>query len=212
MTNNQKLKVLLGVFFVLIVVLIGMLIYAINIYNDKTDNSISSSASTAAVQSNVSSSTPSSAVTSTSSTTEESLELKLYLFDAMDYESPKEIRSITASKKLFEENPTAVINQLFETTGLNINKAVINGNQITVDLPKDIAAKFNMGSAGGITLTNTLAMTLVNLPGIEKLDVTVDGVTGVIGDHFSFNGVFAKGQEGKKYTFTDSGKDGTPLE
>ncbi|MDF2985060.1 MAG: hypothetical protein K0R50_570 [Eubacterium sp.] len=202
MTNNQKLKVLAAILFVLIIVLIGMLIYATTIHkNDDKPASNTADVSTTASSTNA-------VQPGQSSTSEEAgtIDLKLYKYDAEDYDKPKEIVTVPVDKKLYEDDITAAINKLLETTGLSIKKAVVSGELLTVDLSKEIEAKFNMGSAGGITNTNILAATLVNLPGINKLEVTVDGVAGVEGDHFSFNGTFVKADGDKSYEFTSSGR------
>ncbi len=209
MTNNQKLKVLAAILFVLIIVLIGMLIYATTIYNKNDDKPASN---TSAVSTAASSTTDVQAGQSSTSEAKETVDLKLYKYDAEDYDKPKEIVTVTVDKKLYQDDITAAINKLLETTGLRINKAVVSGELITVDLPKEIAAKFNMGSAGGITNTNILAATLVNLPNINKLEVTVDGVAGVEGDHFSFNGTFSKAEGDKPYKFTPSDREGKVID
>lgn len=204
MTNNQKLKGLAVVFFVIIVVLVALLVYATKIY---TGNE-SASDVTAPVTDTASESSPSAEQASESSPAVETMELKLFNYDADDYDNPKEIVTIKVDKKLYEQDITAAINEVLKSTGLSINKAAADGDLMTVDLTKEIAAKFNMGSAGGITYTNTLVSTLINLPNINILQITVDGVSNIEGDHFSFNGTFTKSAEGKKYEFTSSGRQG----
>ena len=88
----------------------------------------------------------------------------------------------------------------------------MDGKNITIDLPNETVKKFNSGSAGGITHTNILAMTVLNLPGVEQMQVTMDGQAGIESDHFSFNGTFIKPEEGKKYTFNPSDNPGKTLE
>ncbi len=206
MTNNRRLKVLVAVLFVLMAVMVGMLIYAVNVY--KNNDTPASGSDTSAADTSASAS-PSGAAGSDQQ--KETIDLKLYIYDAEDYDNPKEISTQTIDKKLYEENLTEALSQLLAVTDLRINKAVINGSLITVDLPKDMALKFNSGSASGITYTNILAMTTLNLPGIEKLKITVEGEENIESDHFSFNGTFVKSEDGKKYTLTDQG-DGKTLD
>lgn len=206
MTKNQKLKVLAVILFALIVVLIGMLIYATKIYNQNGTNPASDT--TVSATDTASEASPSGVQASESSpvNTEETMELKLYNYDADDYDKPKEIINIKVDKKLYEQDITAAINEVLKSTELSINKAVVNGDLMTVDLTKEVGAKFNIGSAGGITYTNILVTTLLNFPDISKLQITVDGVPNIEGDHFSFNGTFTKSAEGKKYEFISSGR------
>ena len=211
MTNKQKLKALAVILFALIVILIGMLIYATKIYNQDKDNQASNT--TVPSTDTASEASPSAVQPSESSPvqTEETIELKLYYYDAEDYDNPKEIVNIKVDKKLYEQDIAAAINKVLEKTGLRINKVVVNGDFITVDLPKEVAAKFNMGSAGGITNTNTLVMTVLNLPGINILQITVDEVPNIEGDHFNFNGTYTKSADGKKFEFTSSGRQGDSI-
>ncbi len=207
MTNKNKLKVLVGILLIFIVILVALLIYATTVYknNDKPvspTNISQSAASTASASQSA----------SEQSEVPESIELKLYFFDADDYDNVKEIRTVTVDKKLFQEDKTSAINKVLESTNLRINNAIINGKAITVDLPKEVALSFNNGSAGGITNTNILAMTILNIPDIEKMEVTVDGVAGVVADHFNFNGTFSKTEDGKKYIFTESDKESKYLD
>lgn len=206
MTNNNKLKVLIAVLFFFIIVLVALLIYTKTIY--KNGDIADTTASTSAASSQTLSTQVSQ---QSSSEVQGNIDLKLYLYDADDYDNAKEIRTVKVDKKLYQDNITAAINKVLELTNISINKAIINGESITVDLPKEVALKFNSGSAGGITNTNILAMTILNLPNIEKLEVTVDGVTGVVADHFNFNGTFTRTEDGKKYTFTQSDKEGKEI-
>jgi hypothetical protein len=202
MTNTKKLVVLMAVLFCFIIVLVGLLIYAKTTYN-KNGNQVDTTTSTTTDVSQQS--------VSNSSEVQETIDLKLYFFDADDYDNAKEIRTVTVDKKLYQDDITAAINKVLESTNLSINKASISGNSITVDLPKEVALKFNSGTAGGITYTNILSMTILNLPNIKKMEVTVDGVAGVYADHFDFNGVFTKTKDGKISTFTESKNEGKEL-
>ncbi len=212
MTNKQKLKALAVILFALIVILVGLLIYSTKIYNRGDDKPASDT--TVPATDTASEASPSAVQASESSPVqkEETTELKLYYYDAEDYENPKEIVNIKVDKKLYEQDIAAAINKVLEKSELRINKATVNGDFITVDLPKEVAAKFNMGSAGGITNTNTLVMTVLNLPGINKLQITVDGIPNIEGDHFNFNGTHTKSPDGKKFVFTSSGRKSDSIE
>lgn len=211
MKSNKLLKLITVVLFCFIIILVLMLIYVKNI---DTKSEKTASNTTIAVIPTDNTAAASSLNQSESSTNEirETLDLKLYFFDADNYEKEKEIRTVTIDKKLFQDDITTAINQVLASTGLKINKAVIKGTSISVDLPKEVALKFNSGSAGGISNTNILAATILNLPNIDKLEITVDGVTGVIADHFNFNGIFNKAENSKHYTFIESDNKSTQLE
>jgi hypothetical protein len=204
MKKDKKLIVIVGVLFVFIIVLVALLIYATSPYikNAAGDTSISTNSNlNQTADSTLEDSLQSAGETSS---VEEKVDLQLYFYDADDYDKPKEVIIVAVDKKLYQDNITEAINKMFELTALKINKAVVTGNLITVDLPREVALKFNRGSAGGITYTNILAMTLLNLPGIEEMEVTVDGIKGVVADHFSFNGKFVKDENGSKYKFNES--------
>lgn len=207
MKNNNKLRVLVGVLFSFIVILVVLLVYAKTIYTQNNNTAVDTSISTDTTANQADSTLDASQKgTSKPSEVQETIDLKLYFYDADDYKNPKEVSTVTVDKKLYQDDITAAINKVLVSTSLKINKAVVNGNLITVDLPKDVALKFNGGSAGGITYTNILAMTILSLPDIEEMEVTVDGVAGIEADHFSFNGKFLKDEEGKKYKFIESDK------
>lgn len=212
MTNKGKLKVLVGVFFCFIVILAALLVYVKSVYvnNQEPTNSTAVAVTNSSSDSGSDISQQSSA-SGSSEVKSETVDLKLYYYDADNYDSPKEIRTIAVDKKLYQEDITAAINKVLSSTPLKLNKAVVNGKEITVDLPKDVGLKFNSGSAGGITYTNILAMTVLNLPGIETMQVTVDGTANYTGDHFNFNGIFSKTKDGK-YDFTESDKESKSLD
>ncbi len=202
MNNSKILKAILAVLFCFIVILVILLVYAIGQSKEPAVSSSTSSDSTNASQTTVSQTTPAN----------ETIELKFYYYDADDYDKPKEIRNITIDKKLYDNDLTSAINNVLSSTDIKINKAVLDGKNITIDLPKETVKKFNSGSAGGITHTNILAMTVLNLPGVEQMQVTMDGEAGIESDHFSFNGTFIRPEEGKKYTFNPSNNPGKTLE
>lgn len=206
MNKDKKLIVIVGVLFAFIIILVALLIYATNLYNKNDDAAGDTSISTNSNLNQTADSTLEDSQQSAGETSsvEEKVDLQLYFYDADDYEKPKEVIIVAVDKKLYQDNISEAINKVFELTPLKVNNAVVNGNLITVDLSKEVALKFNSGSAGGITYTNILAMTLLNLPGIEELEVTVDGVKGIEGDHFNFNGKFVKDENGSKYKFNES--------
>lgn len=208
MTKSGKLLIIVGVMFFFIIVLVALLIYANTMIstNNKAaaDTTVSSNTSISEpVDSTLKSSEQSP---SSSSPIKDTVDLNLYFFDADNYDSPKEIRTVSVDNKLYQDDITAAINQVLLSTNLKINKATLNGNSITVDLSKEMQLNFNGGSASGITYTNILAATITNLPNIDKLEVTVDGKSGVEADHFNFNGTFSRAENSKKYTFTESNK------
>ncbi|AEY65029.1 GerMN domain-containing protein [Clostridium sp. BNL1100] len=208
MNNSKKLKTILAVLFCFIVILVILLVYVVGQSKEPSvSSSTASNSSTTASQTTVSQPTASQTTSVT-----ETMELKLYYYDADDYDKPKEIRNITIDKKLYDDDLTSAINNVLSSTDIKINKAVLDGKNITIDLPKETVKKFNSGSAGGITHTNILAMTVLNLPGVEQMQVTMDGEAGIESDHFSFNGTFIRPEEGKKYTFNPSDNPGKTLE
>ncbi len=201
MNNNKKLRFIALILFIFIIILVGVLVYTTTVYDQIKDQPASNTSAATNSGSAVSTSPASSGQTGSESTgqAKETMDLKLYNYDADDYDNPKEIVNVTVDKKLYQEDITAAVNKVFETTGLSIKKAELNDGLVTVDLSRETAAKFNIGSAGGITYTNILAMTILNLPDISKLKVTVEGVPDMESDHFSFNGIFVKSADGNKY-------------
>jgi hypothetical protein len=214
MNKDKKLKIIVGVLFIFIIILVALLIYAATVYNKNGNTAVDTSISASSNVNQTADSTvgDSQQETSKPSEVQETIDLKLYNYDADDYENPKEVSTVAIDKKLYSEDITSAINKLLASTPLKLNKAVVNGKLITVDLPKDVALKFNSGSAGGITNTNILAMTILNLPDIEEMEVIVDGITGIEADHFSFNGKFIKDEGGKKYKFLESDKPSNDLD
>ena len=204
MNNNQKLKFITLILFVFIIILAGVLVYTTKVYDqNKNQPAVNTSAATTSGDA-AATSTASSVQNGPDSTGEvgNTIDLKLYNYDADDYDNPKEIVNVTVDKKLYKENIAAAINKVLETTGLSIKNAELKDGLVTVDLSREVAAKFNTGSAGGITYTNILVMTILNMPDISKLKVTVEGVSNTEGDHFSFNGIFVKSADGNKYKLT----------
>ncbi len=201
MNNNKKLRFIALILFVFIIILVGVLVYTTTVYDQIKDQPASNTSAATNSGSAASTSPASSGQTGSESTgqAKETMDLKLYNYDADDYDNPKEIVNVTVDKKLYQEDITAAVNKVLETTGLSIKKAELKDGLVTVDLSRETAAKFNIGSAGGITYTNILAMTILNLPDISKLKVTVEGVPDMESDHFSFNGIFVKSADGNKY-------------
>ncbi len=213
MNNAKKLKAIVAILFCFIIILVILLVYAIGQSKETSVSpSTASDSSTTASQTIISPTTATQTTVSQTTPVNETMQLKLYYYDADDYDKPKEIRDITIDKKMFDNDLTSAINSVFSATDIKINKAVLEGKSITIDLPKETVKKFNSGSAGGITHTNILAMTVLNLPGVEQMQVTMDGEVGIESDHFSFNGTFIKPEEGKKYTFNPSDNPGKTLE
>jgi cytoskeletal protein RodZ len=228
MNAAKRLKIIAVVMFCFIVVLVSLLVYVVKVAGDSKAASENSPADTTSISQSTGSSQASGsqqngdsaqaddsskgAGTDLSADTEKTIDLKLYYYDADDYDSPKEIRTVSVDKKQFTEDLASALNTLFSSVGITINKAVINEKNMSIDIPKETAKKFNSGSAGGITNTNILAMTALNLPGVEQLEVTVDGQSGVESDHFSFNGTFTKSQDGKKFDFNPSDAEGKLLD
>ncbi len=201
MNNNKKLRFIALILFVFIIILVGVLVYTTTVYDQIKDQPASNTSAATNSGSAASTSPASSGQTGSESTgqAKETMDLKLYNYDADDYDNPKEIVNVTVDKKLYQEDITAAVNKVLKTTGLSIKKAELKDGLVTVDLSRETAAKFNIGSAGGITYTNILAMTILNLPDISKLKVTVEGVPDMESDHFSFNGIFVKSADGNKY-------------
>ncbi len=213
MNTSKKLKAIVAVLFCFIVILVVLLVYAVGQSKEPAvSSSTPTDSSTTASQTTMSPTTASKTAVSQATSVPETMELKLYYYDADDYDKPKEIRNITIDKKTYETDITSAINNVLSSTDIKINKAVLDGKNITIDLPKETVKKFNSGSAGGITNTNILAMTVLNLPGVEQMQVTMDGEAGIESDHFSFNGTFIKPEEGKKYTFRTSENPGKTLD
>lgn len=210
MSKDKKLATIVGMLFVFIIIMVVLLMYTITVYKDNNTTVDTSDSTNYSMNQPIDSTLDASK--QSASTTSETIDLKLYYYDADDYDKPKEVNEVTVDKKLYQEDITEAINKVLASTPLKINKAVVNGNLITVDLSKDTALKFNSGSAGGITYTNILAMTILNLPDIEEMEVTVDGVNGIQADHFNFNGKFVKDENGQKYKFLESDKLSTELD
>lgn len=129
----------------------------------------------------------------------ENLSLKLYIYDANNYDSPKDKKNFIFSKEDYEKRPTDTLNTMFADTGIKLNKVSISktDKKLVADLTEDTADKFDKGSSIGITLTNELIMTLLHLPDIEKVEVTVNNTRNLMGNHFNFNGVFTLSNDGK---------------
>lgn len=125
------------------------------------------------------------------------LDITLYLYGPDDYENPEEERVIYVSKELYFNNMADALNYVFDETKIRINSAEVDIKTkcITVDLPQEVAGKFNAGSCEGAILTNELTDTLLNLPDIESAIITVDGVKDTYADHYSFEGVFKKNKD-----------------
>jgi hypothetical protein len=212
MNSTKKLKIITAVFFCFIIVLVLLLIYVVNKSGEASNASDTGSAAKTTVSQTSGTSQANPSQTANQTSKKETIGLKLYFYDADDYDKPKEIRNIEVDKKLYQDDITSAINTVLSSTGIKISKAVFNGKNMTIDLTKDTVKKFNAGSAAGITYTNILAMTVLNIPGVEQMQVTVEGQTGIESDHFSFNGTFNKSEDGTKFVFNPSDNPGKALE
>ncbi|BCN29737.1 GerMN domain-containing protein [Anaeromicropila herbilytica] len=128
----------------------------------------------------------------THSNTTNFLKITLYLYGPDDYDNPIELKEISISKELYKNHLTKALNKVFKKTKIKISSSKINKKTkcITVDLTQKIADQFNAGSCSGIILTNELIDTLLHLPNIKSVIITVDGKKDCYGDHYSFEGTF----------------------
>lgn len=123
--------------------------------------------------------------------------IMFYDFGADDYENPVNLKEFSISINKYKNNKAEVLNDIFSQIGITINNITSkeNGKYIVVDITKDTVNNFERGSTAGIILTNEFIMTLLNLPDVEKVEVTVDGKSGSEGNHYSFNGIFVKDKD-----------------
>lgn len=128
---------------------------------------------------------------------EKIIDLTLYLYGPDDYDNPSETKVISVNKSTYENNLVEALNTIFEDTEIVLTSAVVDNKsqRLTVDISEEVCLKFNAGSCGGAILTNELIDTLLNLPNIQSVVVTVDGAKDSIGDHYSFEGVFTKDEK-----------------
>lgn len=128
---------------------------------------------------------------------DDKIDLTLYLYGPDDYDNPIEKKVISVSKELYENNMAEALNDVFEETDIKINNAEVDKETqcITVDIPDEVAMKFNYGSCSGATLTNELVDTILNLPDIQSAIITVDGEKDSYADHYNFEGIFTKNEE-----------------
>ncbi|QHQ60755.1 hypothetical protein Ana3638_08200 [Anaerocolumna sedimenticola] len=129
--------------------------------------------------------------------TDEKLDITLYIYGPDDYDNPIEKKIIQVSKVLYETDLPQALNLIFAETDIRFNSAKVDPTSkcITVDIPQEVADKFNAGSCAGIILMNELTNTLLNLPDINSAVVTVDGIKDTYADHYSFEGIFTKEKE-----------------
>jgi hypothetical protein len=122
-------------------------------------------------------------------------QVRFYTYDTVKDPLVMRVETIDSYKYVTEDiaddNFTAdFIEKMLLHTGILIDRIWYEGDKLTADLNGPAAWVFDNGSTGGQIHCNMLLFTLSSLPGVRKIEILVDGVSGVEGHHFNFTPIF----------------------
>ncbi|AEY66814.1 GerMN domain-containing protein [Clostridium sp. BNL1100] len=120
--------------------------------------------------------------------------VRLYKYDVGVTDKPAQTELLVFAKEELENNTLNVLNEVFSSDELSLLNATIDKENkcITVDLPQKVATLLETNKRVADALTYEFVVTLQNIPGIEKVVLTIEGKKDSIGKYHDFKGTFVK--------------------
>ncbi len=124
----------------------------------------------------------------------EQINIRLYKFDVGDTNKPAQTELFVFDKEKLENDTLNVLNEVFSSDEIYLRNAVMDKEKkcITADLPQKVATFLGTNKRVADALTYELVVTLQNIPGIEKVVLTVEGKKDSVGIYYDFKGTFVK--------------------
>lgn len=126
--------------------------------------------------------------------TSSQLNVRLYKYDVGVNDKPAETELFLYDKNKFETDTLNFINEIFNEDGLSFKSVSIDKKEkcITADISQEVADLLNGGKDVAAALTSEIVVTLLNMPGIEKVAITIEGKKDCSGPNYNFKGTFVK--------------------
>ncbi len=120
--------------------------------------------------------------------------IRLYKYDVGVTDKPAQTELLVFEKDKLEKDTLNVLNEVFSSDELSLLNATIDKENkcITVDLPQKVATLLEENKKVADALTYEFVVTLQNIPGIEKVVLTVQGKKDSVGKYYDFKGTFVK--------------------
>ncbi len=120
--------------------------------------------------------------------------VRLYKYDVGVTDKPAQTELLVFEKDKLEKDTLNVLNEVFSSDELSLLNATIDKENkcITVDLPQKVATLLEESKKVADALTYEFVVTLQNIPGIEKVVLTVQGKKDSVGKYYDFKGTFVK--------------------
>ncbi len=120
--------------------------------------------------------------------------VRLYKYDVGVTDKPAQTELLVFEKDKLEKDTLNVLNEVFSSDELSLLNATIDKENkcITVDLPQKVATLLEENKKVADALTYEFVVTLQNIPGIEKVVLTVQGKKDSVGKYYDFKGTFVK--------------------
>ncbi|HEX2926339.1 MAG TPA: spore gernimation protein [Ruminiclostridium sp.] len=122
------------------------------------------------------------------------INVRLYKYEIGDVSKPAETVLFLFDKTKFETDTLNFLNEILAEDELSLTDAKLDKKNkcITADVSPKIAGLLNSGKETADAITNELVVTLQNMPGIEKVVLTVGGKKDSTGTNYNFKGTFVK--------------------
>jgi hypothetical protein len=126
--------------------------------------------------------------------TSSQLNVRLYKYDVGVNDKPAETELFLFDHKKFESDTLNFLNEIFGEDGLSFSSATVDMKEkcITADISQEVASLLDGGEDVAAALTSEIVVTLLNMPGIEKVVLTIDGKRDCSGPNYNFKGTFIK--------------------
>ncbi|ACL76558.1 hypothetical protein [Ruminiclostridium cellulolyticum] len=120
--------------------------------------------------------------------------VRLYKYEVGVTDKPAQTELFVFGKDKLESDTLNVLNEVFSSDELSLLNATIDWDNkcITADLPPKVATLLETNKRLADTLTHEFVVTLQNIPGIEKVVLTVQGKKDSVGKYHDFKGTFVK--------------------
>ncbi len=120
--------------------------------------------------------------------------IRLYKYDVGVTDKPAQTELLVFEKDKLEKDTVNVLNEVFSSDELSLLNATIDKENkcITVDLPQKVATLLEENKRVAEALTYEFVVTLQNIPGIEKVVLTLEGKKDSVGKYHDFKGTFVK--------------------
>lgn len=126
--------------------------------------------------------------------TSSQINVRLYKYDIGVTDKPVETALFAFNKDSYESDTLNLLNEIFAEDELSFSDAKLDlkNKCITADITQNVVSILNSGKESADAVTSEIVVTLLNMPGIEKAVITIDGKKDCSGPYYNFKGTFVK--------------------